>query len=118
MGNNIPPSSAAVQLLSILQQRTDDVDVKRYAQRLMFDAGSLRYTREKCTQLKREIVKQIEELGGNEPLLKVIEMLDVQVEKVAESDDGGSLRRVATPKGLNSKIRGDEVVPKMKLDYT
>lgn len=77
-------SSRGNQLLSILKQRTEDVDVKRYAQRLMFDAGSLHYTREKCTQLKKEIVQQIHDLGGNEPLLKVIEMLDVQVEKIAE----------------------------------
>ncbi|KAL7478311.1 hypothetical protein ACHAW6_004077 [Cyclotella cf. meneghiniana] len=76
--------SAANQLLSILKQRTEDVDVKRYAQRLMFEAGSLHYTREKCTSLKEEIVRQIADLGGNDPLLKMIEMLDVQVEKIAE----------------------------------
>ena len=83
-------SSEATQLLSILKQRTEDVDVKRYAQRLMFDAGSLTYTREKCTELKGEIVQQIEELGGNEPLLKLIERLDVQVEKIAEMEVGNA----------------------------
>ena len=77
---------AATQLLSILKQRTEDVDVKRYAQRLMNEAGSLVYTRKKCTELKGEIVQQIENLGGNLPLLKLIEMLDVQVEKIAELD--------------------------------
>lgn len=77
-------SSRGNQLLSILKQRTEDVDVKRYAQKLMFEAGSLHYTREKCTMLKKEIVQQIQDLGGNEPLLRVIEMLDVQVEKIAE----------------------------------
>ena len=51
----------------------------------MLEAGSLRYTREKCSQLKDEIVKQIEELGGNQPLLKVIQMLDVQVAKIAKT---------------------------------
>eukprot|EP00985_Skeletonema_marinoi_P027523 scaffold22756_cov73-Skeletonema_marinoi.AAC.1 len=56
----------------------------------MLEAGSLRYTREKCSQLKEEIVKQIKELGGNEPLLKVIEMLDVQVEKIGELDGEGN----------------------------
>ena len=81
---DFPKSSRGNQLLSILKQRTEDVDVKRYAQKLMFEAGSLHYTREKCTLLKKEIVQQIQDLGGNEPLLKVIEMLDVQVEKIAE----------------------------------
>mmetsp|Transcript_25989 Transcript_25989/g.49461 ORF Transcript_25989/g.49461 Transcript_25989/m.49461 type:complete len:419 (+) Transcript_25989:215-1471(+) len=124
-------SSAAAQLLSILKQRTEDVDVKRYAQRLMFDAGSLRYTREKCTSLRKEIVMQIEELGGNDPLLKVIEMLDVQVEKISELEQdgcGGGFRDdgdgsvCKTPVGLKVR-RGagdgkDDHSQKMNLDYT
>jgi geranylgeranyl diphosphate synthase type 3 len=104
-------SSRGNQLLSILKQRTEDVDVKRYAQRLMFEAGSLQYTREKCTMLKREIVSQIEELGGNEPLLKVLEMLDVQVEKIAEVHDGEEkLGVVGTPAGKDYRLKN--------LDYT
>mmetsp|Transcript_17554 Transcript_17554/g.36567 ORF Transcript_17554/g.36567 Transcript_17554/m.36567 type:complete len:368 (-) Transcript_17554:105-1208(-) len=115
-----PPSSAAAQLLSILKQRTDDVDVKRYAQRLMFDAGSLRYTREKCTQLKNDIIGQINELGGNDSLLKVIEMLDVQVEKISELDnDESKLGGAPTPKGLRLKNFGDfEGTSVKELDYT
>jgi geranylgeranyl diphosphate synthase type 3 len=101
-------SSKGSQLLSILKQRTEDVDVKRYAQRLMFEAGSLHYTREKCTQLKREIVQQISDLGGNEPLLKVIEMLDVQVEKIAELH--GDKFHVGTPKKDENRSKN--------LDYT
>lgn len=73
------------KLLSILKQKTDDVDVKRYAQGLMRDAGSLVYTREKCKSLKVEIIRLIEELGGNQPLLKLLEMLDVQVAGLADS---------------------------------
>jgi len=108
-------SSAAVQLLSILKQRTEDVDVKRYAQRLMLEAGSLRYTREKCSQLKEEIVKQIKELGGNEPLLKVIEMLDVQVEKIGELDgEGNGDEGAKMPSSLTLKQEADT----KNLDYT
>jgi geranylgeranyl diphosphate synthase type 3 len=55
----------------------------------MFENGSLNYTREKCTEMKREIGEQVLELGGNEQLLKVIEMFDVQVEKIAEVHGGG-----------------------------
>uniref|UniRef100_A0A7S4JG93 Geranylgeranyl diphosphate synthase n=1 Tax=Odontella aurita TaxID=265563 RepID=A0A7S4JG93_9STRA len=72
------------RLLSILKQRTDDTDVKHYAQKLMKEAGSLHYTREKCISIKRDIVSQIEELGGNPPLLSLIEKLDVQVEALGE----------------------------------
>lgn len=86
-----PSSSTSAQLLSILKQRTEDVDVKRYAQRLMFDAGSLQYTREKCTHLKKQIIEQVTALGGNESLLKVIEMLDVEVARISqlEPENGG-----------------------------
>ena len=68
------------KMISILKQKTDDVDVKRYAQGLMRSAGSLRYTRDKCIALKDEIVAQINDLGGNSPLTQIIEMLDIQVE--------------------------------------
>eukprot|EP00956_Cyclotella_meneghiniana_P016288 scaffold25630_cov78-Cyclotella_meneghiniana.AAC.14 len=91
-GNNFTMSSRGNQLYNILKQRTEDVDVKRYAQRLMFESGSLDYTREKCTQLKMEVIGQIEELGGNESLLKVIEMLDLQVEKIAGDGEFGVLK--------------------------
>ena len=105
-------ASKANQLLSILKQRTEDVDVKRYAQKLMFESGSLHYTREKCTELKREIVEQILELGGNEPLLKVIEMLDVQVEKIAEVHGGGHGEKC----GSSSPKRSEDGLK--NLDYT
>mmetsp|Transcript_12634 Transcript_12634/g.27257 ORF Transcript_12634/g.27257 Transcript_12634/m.27257 type:complete len:378 (+) Transcript_12634:89-1222(+) len=120
-GEGQSQSHAALQLLSILKQRTEDVDVKRYAQRLMFDAGSLRYTREKCTLLKKEIVKQIEELGGNQPLMRLIELLDVQVEKISELDNCGGFHGVKTPMGLKSKKTGqvkDDKSLSMNLDST
>lgn len=68
------------RLLSILKQRTEDNDVKMYAQGLMKKSGSLKYTRDKCIILKTKIIAQIEELGGNPPLKKLIEQLDIQVE--------------------------------------
>jgi geranylgeranyl diphosphate synthase type 3 len=80
--------TADTRLLSILKQRTQDLDVKRYAQGIMRDAGSLAYTREKCKSLKQDIITQIMELGGNPPLLKLIELLDVQVERLALPSGG------------------------------
>jgi geranylgeranyl diphosphate synthase type 3 len=80
------------RLLSILKQRTEDVDVKRYAQTLMKEAGSLAYTRKKCAALKQEIVTEIEALGGNESLLKIISLLDVQLESMAANTTDTSKR--------------------------
>ena len=71
------------RLISILKQRTEDIEIKRYAQTIMKEAGSLAHTRRKCSELKEQIVREIEELGGNAPLLQVLQMLDVQLEKLA-----------------------------------
>jgi geranylgeranyl diphosphate synthase type 3 len=73
------------RLLSILKKRTEDVDVKRYAQQLMLEKGSLKYTSEKCCTLKEELVREIEALGGNAPLLKLVEILDIQLQGIQTS---------------------------------
>jgi geranylgeranyl diphosphate synthase, type III len=70
------------RILSILKKRTDDVEIKRYAQQMMFQAGSMDYTRSKCSQLKDEIIRDIDRLGGNPPLLKLVEALDVQLQNL------------------------------------
>jgi len=70
------------RLSSILKQRTDDTDVKRYAQTIMVESGSLEYTREKCASLKEEILEEIKRLGGNPPLIKLLEALDVSIREV------------------------------------
>lgn len=86
-----------MRLSSILQQRTDDIDVKRYAQTLMQDSGSLLYTRQKCSSLKKVIIEQVKSFGGNDPLLAVLEMLDVQLEGMAAASG---------PDGENTKDDG------------
>ena len=70
------------RLSSILKQRTEDTDVKRYAQKIMIESGSLEYTRTKCKALKQDILDEIQKLGGNPPLEKVLEALDVQIQEV------------------------------------
>lgn len=68
------------RVLSILKKRTSDVDVKRYAQQLLLENGSLDYTRQKCLDLKNEIAAEIASLGGNKPLLLLMEKLDIQLQ--------------------------------------
>jgi geranylgeranyl diphosphate synthase, type III len=70
------------QLMSILKQRTNDDDVKRYAQTLLKDLGSLDYTRDKCSALYEEIVTQVETFGGNPMLLQLLYMLHRQLESM------------------------------------
>ena len=76
-------SERDTRLLSILKKRTEDVDVKRYAQQLMLEQGSLEYTRNVCTKLKNDIITEINtKLGGNIPLLKLVELLDIQLQEL------------------------------------
>jgi geranylgeranyl diphosphate synthase type 3 len=70
------------RLSSILKQRTENTEIKRYAQQIMIESESLNYTREKCKIYKAEILDQIEKLGGNPPLLKLLEALDVSIPQV------------------------------------
>lgn len=70
------------RVLSILKKKTEDADVKRYAQQLLLEKGSLKYTILKCHELKQNLVAEIERLGGNGPLLKLVELLDVQLQGI------------------------------------
>jgi len=85
------------QLLSILKQRTDDDDVKRYAQRLMRDMGSLEYTRSKCSALKRDIDTELEKFGGNPGLQHLIAKLDVQLEQMGAEKQARRSTQVDEP---------------------
>lgn len=70
------------RILSILKKKTEDIEVKRYAQGILLEKGSLRYTIGKCHDLKQQLVEQIGSLGGNASLLKLIEHLDVQLQGI------------------------------------
>jgi geranylgeranyl diphosphate synthase type 3 len=84
------------RLASILKQRTTDIDVKRYAQGIMREAGSFEYTRNKCVALKEQIIADIGSFGGNGMLTKVIETLHIQLETMnadyGSSQEGASKR--------------------------
>jgi geranylgeranyl diphosphate synthase type 3 len=68
------------RLIQILKQRTEDVDVKKYAVQYMEQMGSLTYTRNKLKELKTEVLEQIHVLGGHPLLVKIIEKLDIQLD--------------------------------------
>jgi len=70
------------RLLSILKKKTEDIEVKRYAQRILSEKGSLKYTIAMCHTLKTQLMEQIVELGGNVPLMKLVELLDIQLQGI------------------------------------
>ena len=102
--SQLSKSERDTRLLSILKKRTEDVDVKRYAQQLMIEQGSLEYTRSVCTRLKNQIVAEINELGGNPPLLKLMELLDIQLQQLQSNYN--ELQSSSSPGGTPRKKKG------------
>jgi geranylgeranyl diphosphate synthase type 3 len=52
----------------ILQQRTQNVELKKYCVKLLEEFGSLRYTRQTLDELDAELRTEVAKHGGN-PLL-------------------------------------------------
>ncbi|TYZ60057.1 hypothetical protein PybrP1_008132 [[Pythium] brassicae (nom. inval.)] len=63
------------RLMSILKQRTKNVELKRYAVAYMKDTGALERTRAKLDDLLAEIRREVAHLGGNAPLEAIVEKL-------------------------------------------
>jgi geranylgeranyl diphosphate synthase type 3 len=61
----------------ILQQRTGDVELKKYCVTLLENFGSLKYTRRTLEELDAELRAEVAKLGGNQMLEDVLDdMLD------------------------------------------
>lgn len=63
------------QIINILRQRTKDMDVKRYCVSLLDKFGSFDYTRQTLVQLDLDARREIEKLGGNPILERVLDEL-------------------------------------------
>ena len=59
----------------ILRQRTEDVEVKKFCIGLLEEAGSFDYTRDVMSDLDKNICEEIEKLGGNVVISKVMQEL-------------------------------------------
>ncbi|EGC37057.1 polyprenyl synthetase [Dictyostelium purpureum] len=64
------------RLLRILKQKTEDRSVKQHALDYIKSMGSLEYTKNVLKGLREKILKQIEGLGGNPILVKLMEQLE------------------------------------------
>ncbi len=64
-----------VKLVHILRQRTNEFEVKKYAVDLLREAGSFDYTKAVLTELDEAARAQVEKLGGNEALFKLLDDL-------------------------------------------
>ncbi|CAD5120299.1 DgyrCDS8872 [Dimorphilus gyrociliatus] len=63
------------KIMNILRQRTEDIDVKKYCVQLIEDSGSFDYTIKVLKELEKQIIENIEKLGGNPLLLGLVNEL-------------------------------------------
>ncbi len=54
------------RVLSILYQRTTDVELKKFCVKLLESKGSLAYTKSVLQELDGQLRKEVQQLGGNE----------------------------------------------------
>merc|ERR1712070_1000822 len=78
------------QLLNILKQRTENMAIKKHAVELMVKCGSFEHTRRELANIKDDVMKEIETLGGHPKLAALIEYLDKQVSDQPAVDSAAS----------------------------
>ncbi|KAJ9090114.1 geranylgeranyl pyrophosphate synthetase [Entomophthora muscae] len=69
-------SSNPNQLQYILKQKTEDVEIKKHAVRLMHASGSFEYTRQHLVLLSRQAREELKRVGGNPLMEKLLNRLD------------------------------------------
>ncbi|XP_025266262.1 geranylgeranyl pyrophosphate synthase-like [Camponotus floridanus] len=63
------------QIMNILKQRTKDIEIKRHCINLLEKFGSLKYTRSVLEELDLKVRAEIDRLGGNPFLIKILDEL-------------------------------------------
>ena len=63
------------RVFKILKQRTQDVEVKKFCISLLEASGSFEHTRKVLENLDRAICTEVDRLGGNEIVLRVMKEL-------------------------------------------
>jgi geranylgeranyl diphosphate synthase, type III len=69
------------RVLNILSKRTEDVELKKYALQCMGETNTFEYTLKVLKSYEQKILEQIEKLGGNEDLVKILKYLMLQIPK-------------------------------------
>jgi len=63
------------KLLKILKQKTEEIEIKKYALSIMEKTGSFEYTKKVLLEYYRKVVSIIKQLGGNPNLEAIVEAL-------------------------------------------
>jgi len=75
-----------ISLIDILRQRPKDIEVKRHCIKLLEKFGSFKYTRNVLEELDAKARSEIDRLGGNPLLIKILDELKNWDTKEAPKD--------------------------------
>jgi len=73
--HSVQNASGDTRLLKILKQKTEEVEIKKYALSLMEKTHSFEYTKKVLEEYREQITKSIRDLGGNPQLEAIMEAL-------------------------------------------
>lgn len=97
------------RVLNILKQRPTDLQIKKYALKVMWELGSFQYTRKVLKDMHDKIVRLIHEIGTNKMLLALLSKLDVQLDSLLDTKQSRLVRE------LSSDGRDDDVAEDLPL---
>ena len=84
------------RLTNILRQRTEDIDVKKYAVQYMVQCGALVHTRDVLRELREKIDTEITRLGGHSTLSVLLLRLDTQLDADQISEQKSEMSTITT----------------------
>ena len=97
------------RVLNIFKQRPTDLQIKKYALKVMWELGSFQYTRKVLKDMHDKIVRLIHEIGTNKMLLALLSKLDVQLDSLLDTKQSRLVRE------LSSDGRDDDVAEDLPL---
>jgi geranylgeranyl diphosphate synthase type 3 len=83
------------RVLNILKQRVTDVQIKKYALKVMWELGSFQYTRKVLRDMHDKVVRLIHEIGTNKMLLALLSKLDVQLDSLLDTKQNRLVRELS-----------------------
>jgi len=67
------------KLLNILKQRTEDMNLKKFAVKWMYEAGSFDFTRRALLKIHATLLEELKTLGGNKAVEKLIAFMHKKI---------------------------------------
>jgi geranylgeranyl diphosphate synthase, type III len=96
------------RVLNILKQRVTDIQIKKYALKVMWELGSFQYTRNILKDMHDKIIRLIHEIGKNVMLLRLLVKLDSQLDSLLDMKKSRLVRELSSDRGDGDDADGND----------